>query len=238
MFYIGICDDEEIQRRHVRKLCEQFFAECAQLYVCVEFTSGEELLQYTGERLHLLLLDVELGGINGIEVMHYAEEADWVWRIVFISNHEDRVWNSFGIKTLGFVKKPVEYVQLEKWVKIAIRENQENLVYEYIAGREKYCNTLEEIYYLESSGNYTYLYEINGKKLINENLKYWQKKMESAPIVRIHKSFLVNMQHVKAWESDMVLLSNGIALPQGRQYKRGAREAYLAFVKRQVRGRT
>ncbi len=237
MFYIGICDDEDLQRQHIRKLCEQFFTEYAQSYECVEFISGEELLQYTGERLHLLFLDVELGGMDGIEVMHQMEEADWIWRIVFISNHEEMVWNSFGIKTLGFVRKPVEYFKLVKWIKIAIKENQENLVYEYTAGREKYCKTLEEIYYLESSGNYTYLYELNEKKLINDNLKYWQKKMENAPIVRIHKSFLINMQHIKTWEADTVILSNGIVLPQGRQYKRTAREAYLAFVKRQVKGR-
>lgn len=237
MFYIGICDDEEMQRQHIRKLCEQFFTEYSQLYECIEFTSGEELLQYTGERLHLLFLDVELGGIDGIEVMHQVEEADWVGRIVFISSHEEMVWNSFGIKTLGFVRKPVEYVKLEKWIKIAIKENQENRVYEYTVGREKYCKKLEDIYYLESSGNYTYLYQRKERTLANDNLRCWQKKMENAPMVRIHKSYLINMQHVKTWEADTVVLSNGTMLPLGRQYKKDARETYLTFVKRQVKRR-
>lgn len=237
MIYIGICDDEEIQRQHILKLCEQFFTKYSLSFECIEFTSGEELLQYTGEQLHILFLDVELGGMDGIEVMHQVEEADWVWRIVFISSHEEMVWNSFGIKTLGFVRKPVEYATLEKWIKIAIKENQENRVYECTVGREKYYKKIEDIYYLESEGNYTYICEKKEKILINDNLKCWQKKMENAPMVRIHKSYLINMQHIKAWEADTVVLSNETVLPLGRQYKNNASETYFAFVKRQVKGR-
>ena len=249
MFSIGICDDEELQRRHLRELCEYFFAENPMEYEVIEFTSGEELLIYQDKevdfrdkphhdkKLHLLFLDVEMGGIDGIEVLRNVEEAPWIWRIVFVSSHAEAVWKSFSIKTLEFARKPVTYQQIEKWLRIAIRENAENVMLEYVVGKQQCYVLLEDIYYLEAAGNYTYLYTKDASSLINDNLKQWQKKMEQMPMVRIHKSYLINMLHIQKWEASRVVLINGMELSVGRQFARDAKEEYLSFVKKQALNR-
>lgn len=237
MFSIGICDDEKLHREYIRELCERFFADYAQPHEFIEFSSGEEVLAYKRGKLHLLFLDIEMSGIDGIKVLRRVEETDWIWRIVFVSSHEEAVWEAFSIKTLEFARKPVDYYQIEKWLKVAIRENEENIVLEYITGMQKSYKPLEDIYYLEAAGNYTYLHEKNESELVNDNLKQWQKKMEQMPMVRIHKSYIINMQHVKKWEVDKVTLTNREELAVGRQYAKDAKEKYLAFVKKQALGR-
>ncbi len=234
MYIIGICDDEKIHRQHIRKLCEQFFAEYHHAYQLVEFRSGEEVLDYQDERLHLLFLDVEMGEVDGLDVLRRLEDTDLFWRVVFVTSHEEVVWESFGIKTLGFAKKPVTYQQIEKWLQTTIRENKEKIVLEYISGAEKGYIALEDVLYLTAEGNYTYLYPRHAKILINENLKYWQRYTEYMPIVRIHKSHLVNMLQVRKWEANKVILNSGEELTIGRQYAKEAKEAYLAFVKGQA----
>lgn len=234
MITIGICDDENKHRQHIKELCERFFSEYPQEHEYVEFTLGEEVLAYRGDKLHLLFLDVEMKGINGIEVLKRVEDVDWIWRIVFVSNHEEAVWNAFSIKTLEFARKPIQYQQVEKWLTIAIRENQENIVFEFIASNGRIYKAIEEIYYLEASRNYTCLYGKNEKWLINDNLKKWEKEMEETPVLRIHKSFLVNMGHIRKWETEKVVLDNKIELPIGRQFSKNAKESYYAYVKRQA----
>lgn len=243
MFLIGICDDEELHRQHIRELCEQYFVEYPQEHEYVEFSSGEAVLEYgdaaenSGSKLHLLFLDVEMGELDGIALCRKIENADWIWRIVFVSSHEEMVWNSFGIKTLEFGRKPVEYWQIEKWMNIASRENKENVMLEYTFGILKNYVALEDIYYLEAEGNYTLLHKKDEAILMNEKLKQWQKKTEMFPIVRIHKSYLINMLRVKRWEAGKVTLENGAELSIGRQYAKEAKKIYLSFVKKQAMNR-
>lgn len=234
MYIIGICDDEAIHRQHIRKLCEDYFAQNSLAYKLVEFASGEEVLDYQGGHLHLLFLDVEMGEINGIDVLRTLEDSDNIWRIVFISNHEEAVWDAFSIKTLEFARKPVEYRQIEKWISVTIRENKENVLLEYLVGTEKRYKTLAEIFCLEAAGNYTYLHGKNEKELVNDNLKQWQGRMEELPFVRVHKSYVINMQHVQRWESDKVTLVNKVELAIGRRFAKEAKEKYLRFVKSQA----
>lgn len=243
MFIIGICDDEELHRQHIRELCEQYFAEYPQEHEYVEFHSGEAVLEYgdaaenSDSKLHLLFLDVEMGELDGIEVLRKVEDADWIWRIVFVSSHEEMVWKSFGIKTLEFARKPVEYWQIEKWMNIAGRENKENVMLEYTSGILKHYVALEDIYYLKADGNYTILHKKDEAVLVSEKLKHWQKRTEMLPLVRIHKSYLINMLHVKRWEAGKVTLENGAELSIGRQYAKEAKNVYLSFVKKQAKNR-
>ena len=234
MILLGICDDEKIHRDNVKSLCEQYFMENPQEHEYVEFCSGEEVLKYTGEKIHLLFLAVEMGEVDGIQVLNYVQDADWVWRVVFVSSHEEAVWNSFSIKTLEFARKPIEYNQVDKWIGIAIRENKEDVAFEYITPQGKIYKTINEIYYMEAAGNYTYLFEKNEKCIINNNLKSWHEKMENVPIIRVHKKYLVNLLHVKKWETEKVILENDIELPIGRTYYKSAKEAYFNFVKKKA----
>lgn len=234
MITIGICDDEEKHRQHIKELCEHFFSKAPQEHEYVEFSLGEEVLAYRGDKLHLLFLDVEMNGINGIEVLKCVEGVDWIWRIVFVSNHEEAVWDAFSIKTLEFARKPIQYQQVEKWVRTAIRENQENIVFEFITPNGRIYKATEEIYFLEAARNYTCLYGKNEKCLINDNLKKWEKELQEATFLRIHKSFLVNMGHIRKWEAEKVILENKMEIPIGRQFSKKAKEIYYAYVKRQA----
>ncbi len=237
MIYIGICDDEYIHRQHVKELCERFFTEEPQEYKYIEFTSGEEVLQFSEHKLHLLFLDIEMEGISGIDVLHNIEESDFVWRVVFVTSHEEQVFNTFGVKTLGFMRKPAKYDEFVKWVKVALKENKENIIYECDTEQQKCYISLGNIFYLEAAGNYTYFYEKDKKYLVSGKLKVWQEKMERTSMVRIHKSYLINMLYVKKWETDKVVLVNGVDIPLGRQYKKQAKEIYFEFVRRQAIGR-
>ena len=136
-FVVGICDDEAGEREKIQSFCEQYFRESGQKGVYVSFSSGEEVFAYAGKRMHLLFLDVEMEEIDGLQVLRELEQSDLVWRVVFVTSHQETVFGSFGIKTLGFEKKPVGYDNIEKWLQIAIREQKKNRVIE--------CNTMNGI---------------------------------------------------------------------------------------------
>ena len=66
---IGICDDESYFVEQIKFYCENYLEEISDDYEFVIMQSGEEVMDYQGEVLDLLFLDIELGGIDGIDVM-------------------------------------------------------------------------------------------------------------------------------------------------------------------------
>lgn len=82
MVYVGICDDLIEHRKMLKAVCDRYFAEHRLKYEVVLFQSGEEMLTYSGERLMLLLLDIEMKGITGIDVMRRLLHSDKIWRIL------------------------------------------------------------------------------------------------------------------------------------------------------------
>lgn len=232
MITIGICDDEQLLRQPLRQMCQEFFEREQLEYQILEFESGEEVLEYEGDKVHLLFLDIEMPGMDGIQVMRCLEDKDNVWRVVFVSCHQEMVFESFGLKTLGFGLKPVKAEQVENWIHITIKENSENITLECIVGQDKVYKQLDQIYYWQAEGNYTYLAERNGKSLVNCSLKAWQERLAAMAVVRVHKSYLVNMNHVKKWDYDRVWLTNDEELAIGRLYQKKAREKYLEYVRK------
>ncbi len=237
MYYIGICDDEEMQRKRIRKMCDTFFKSRIQEYECIEFSSGEEVLQFHEKKLHLLFLDIELGEMDGLSVLRRVERADAIWRIVFVSNHAEMVWNSFSLKTLDFGRKPISFKQVEKWLSIVLHENEENIIYEFQEGDKKYYVPLDEILYFEAIGNFTYLYKNDIRILLGGHLKLWQERMGDTYFVRIHKSYLVNICNIKKVCSEKIILTDGTELLAGRKYYKTAKEQYLLFLQKKARER-
>lgn len=237
MIWIGICDDEPIFREQLVKICKQYFEGKEISYGLVEFESAEEVLAYQGETLILLFLDVELGGRTGIELKDELEKSDRVWRIVFVTSHEEAVWDSFGLKTLGFVTKPVSFKTVEKWISLAVRENKENRVFEFTIEKRSAFFRQDEISYFESNGNYAYLYREDEKIFVDEGLKKCEQIVEGSSFVRIHKSYLVNMQAIKDVSFFHVILKSGRELPIGRSYREEVKKRYYAYLKEVAMGR-
>lgn len=127
MILIGICDDEKMHRINVRQLCERYFTEFPQERSYMEFASGEEVLAYQGERIHLLFLDIEMGDASGIDVLNSLRESNRIWRIAFASSHGEQRLDTIDMKTLTFLDKPLSYEGVKKCLDITVKENTQNI---------------------------------------------------------------------------------------------------------------
>lgn len=226
---IGICDDIEKDRKKLQVLCEEFLADKEIQYAFVLFSSGEEVISYTGERIHVLFLDVEMEKTDGIQVIRALENSNLVWRVVFVSSHPEAVFEAFGIKTLGFERKPIEYDKIEKWLQVVLREHQDNFLIECNGVDGRQWVEIEDLYYLEAQRNYVNIHTKEEVIFSSGNLSIWEKKLKETFVIRVHKTYLVNLMYIKAIGKE-ITLKNGIKIPIGRQYKAGVTEKYHEYI--------
>ena len=106
MIRIGICDDETTYRGQIKAICSAYLNAQDQRCEFVEFRSGGEVLDYQGEKIHLLFLDIEMPGANGLEVLSKVRKNEKIWRIVFVTSHKELKWETVDLKTLAFSGGP------------------------------------------------------------------------------------------------------------------------------------
>ncbi len=240
MIRIGICDDSEKDRNIVQGLCEKNLDNSKIEREYILFTSGEEVIDYCEEkdnqRIDILFLDVEMSGISGIEVKEKILKYDNVWRIVFVSGYEENVWGAIGLKTLGFIVKPAGQEVINKWLNIVMEELKEEVFIE-IKGISDGCGKIirfEDIEYFKADGNYTEIFLHSARKdcksiLVTKKLVDLKREIDNELIIRVHKSYMVNLVNIVGMENDISLRDINEKIPIGRAYKEHAKKRYFEY---------
>lgn len=234
---IGICDDEDYFRHQVKMYCESYLDSRYENYEIVIMHSGEEVLQYQGEQIAILFLDIELKGMDGISVMQELLNKNYIWRIVFISTHEELVWDTFSIKTLGFERKPLQEERIGKYIQTALNELQKDVVIRFKKNDEDAYVKLSELYYVEGNANYIEVHTKSKKHLIAGTIGEWEEKLQGTSVVRIHKSYLVNLEYAQIKGQKAQIDEVAVELPIGRKFKNLVREKYDNYIMERMRER-
>jgi DNA-binding LytR/AlgR family response regulator len=232
MINIAICDDLPYWVSDTRKKCEEVLRDLGQTYNIIDFSSGEEVIAYTGEKIHLLFLDIEMNGMSGLDVMEQIQNNPLFWRIVFVTGHDNYYGYTIDIKTLAFLSKPVVKDDIKRCFRAVLREAERNrkITIETTDGDISF--SVEEIVYIHAKEHYVTIYS-NGKETEGYlSLKKLEDILKDTSIIRSHKSFLVNLLYVKDVIWGKVILLSGETVPLGRSYYQKSRDAFFQFIKK------
>lgn len=232
MITIGICDDEKAYRDHVKTLCGSFLDTQNQERQFMEFTSGEEVLSYQGDKIHLLFLDIEMPGMDGLEVMEKVRGNELIWRIVFVTSHKELKWETIDLKTLAFLEKPVDRIGVETCLKTVMRENGENIDVSLKTVDGDCYLKLDQILFIQAQGNYVSVYSKKDEITGYDSIKTMEAQMKGTTMLRTHKSYLTNLQYVQKMSGVSLQMTNGCSVPIGRKYYQSVKEAYFTFLKK------
>ena len=109
MLRIGICDDSAKARLSLHAMLERLLEKRAVESQIYEFSSGEGLLgwieKHTGE-VDLVFLDIEMGGMNGMEAAKALRAQSDTLQLVFVTGYTDFVFDGYSVGALGYVMKP------------------------------------------------------------------------------------------------------------------------------------
>lgn len=105
---IAICDDHDVTREALKGFCRDFFAGKKLREIEIEeYASGEQYL--AAEEADILLLDIEMGQMNGIEVKERLQRQQAEARILFVTSYDEFMEEAYGRNVFGFLKKPLQY---------------------------------------------------------------------------------------------------------------------------------
>ena len=110
---IAVCDDNAVFRSSVKTEIEQYF-QSLDVLVC-EYDSGESLLKaMKGITFDLILLDIEMDGIDGLETARCIRKDDTQVPIVLLTSHTEFALEGYEVNAFRFLPKPLEHEKLVK----------------------------------------------------------------------------------------------------------------------------
>ena len=122
-FNVAVCDDEDYYIADIKKYVVAFESESETKLNIYEYNSGLELLQdmqNSGVKFHLVFLDVDMPEYSGIDTAIELRKTDKNVVICFETSYEQYAYEAYQVEALGYIVKPVKYVELKKLLERAI----------------------------------------------------------------------------------------------------------------------
>lgn len=230
-YKIGICDDEAAEREYVSELVSNWAAEkCAAIEV-KPFPSAESFLfQYEEEKdFDILLLDIEMEKIDGVELARRIRRENEAVQIIFITGYTEYISEGYEVAALHYLVKPVKEEKLFSVLDRAVHnlaKNEKALVLSH--GSEVLRVPLFSIRYLEVQQNYVTVHadeEVTVKKTLGE----FEKELDER-FYRLGRSFIVNLTQIYKISKKEVFLKDGTVLPLPRGQYEKLNRAFIARV--------
>ena len=233
MINIVLCDDEKLILQQLCTYTEGVLAELRLDHEITAFDQPLELMQVLkSENVDILLLDIDLPQVNGMEIALELKKLKHPPLLIFVTCHESLVYESFQYQPFDFIRKSCYEKDLKLSLLRAMKQladKKKDYVIEQPEGITRLL--LSEILYFESCANYL--------KVVTDNNIYQQRKplqnveaeLKDFGFVRIHRGYLVNQRVVQILKSDKVILSNKEELPIGRHYSAASRETLIDYLR-------
>ncbi len=235
MLKIALCDDDsallEVLEKYFDKLGDSSLD--YDIYFC-----ADELYKYINSqkiRYDVYILDIEMKGMNGLELARYLRDQDSNSLIVFLTSYSKYVFSVFEVITFDFLLKPIGYskfVKLIQKIKRYLQITKGTFVFSY--RKNSFSIPCEEIYYIEKSGRKAYLYTKNKEYGFNMTLEDIWKQLDSTVFVAIHPSCIVNLSYVREIVRDELILRTGEKLFVSKKYCQEIKKKHLGFIKEKM----
>ena len=232
-YRIAVCDDQPAQLENLTKKLS-LYAEARHIKFHIQtYPSAEAFLFDFSENRNfdLLFLDIEMAGMNGIQLARKIRAENETVQLCFITGYPDYMNQGYDVNALHYLLKPVS---IEKLFEVCDRflkstETQPRF-FLFSLGKDVVRVYEKDLYYGEAQGHYMLLHTRQGELKLRATVPELEKQLGEG-FFRSSRSFLVNLRYVTRITKTEILLEQGVAVPLGKGMFDQANTALIAFLR-------
>jgi len=241
MIHAVLADDESLARKKLRQL----LADEPGIEVLGEGSTAQQTIDLVrNTKPHLLFLDIQMPGMDGLDIA--AELCSGKFapmpHIIFTTAHDQYALRAFEVHAVDYLLKPFSRERLSSAIErarnqIALANQQHSTSSSLGQQGSRYANRIvfksrgrivflpvSDIRWISAEENYVRIRTNSETHLLRETMVRLQEKLDPEVFLRVHRSSIVNLQHVKEVRTEAdgeytVLLVNGDKLTMSRSYR-------------------
>lgn len=230
---VAICDDEISIREELFHKIRKMYPEAEVLL----YESGRELLT-SGKKADIVLLDIRMPDISGMDIARKLRKADKKLILIFITAFEDYVYEAFDVGAFHYLLKPFDDKKFGAVMESAFRQYAENNgdaegegshIVVHSGGRHIRIR-IEDIVFAEIFNRIIVIHKMD------EDIRYYGKlsdleKAAGEDFFRPHRAYLVNFKYVERYDSSIIYMEKGEALIAKKHYTEFVKR-YMQYIKK------
>ena len=226
---IVICDDEKFFANDIKTKVENFMYKNRiesdiHTFYCSETFEDDSFYD-------IAFLDIEMPGLNGIELATKLKKVNPDIIIFFITSYDKYLDDAMDLNVFRYLKKPINddrfFSALNKC--IAYIDNNSLTVFAVNTSEVKSIK-LNDILYIEIIGRKTRLLTVKGECISDNKIDYWENKLIQSFFYRVHKSYIVNLKHITDYERDSVTLEDKYVVPVSYRKQTDFRQVFMKYL--------
>ncbi len=237
---VVVCDDCVEDLQTIETLLEQYKESISDVDFAVEKYLDATVLYnkiLVGEQADIYILDMIMSDRSGLDIGSLIRQADGDGVIIYITSSDDYALEAYGVHAARYLLKPVSEetffeamnfarsytgTRKEHLFPIKTKEGTLSVSYSRIEYIENYSRTLNVC--LDDGEN---IRSIFIRKSFDEEIR---EIAGDRSFLQVHKSFLINMEHVKKLEQSEIVMESGKRIPVSKTRAADVRRAYLQFL--------
>lgn len=231
---IAIVDDETKEQEILAKYIREWAGANHELVEFFHFTSSEAFLfSWEGEKDYaLLVLDIEMGEISGLELAQRIRIEDKNIPIIFVTGYDEYMQYGYDVSALHYLIKPVQKEKLFQALN-KLGEREENTKCLIVnAEHEVRRIPIQSVFYVEADGHGCILHAADETIPIRESFGEMEKQLlMTEEAVKCHRAYLVNLRYISAIRGAELILDHGERLPIARSRMKSVQSAFLQYYK-------
>lgn len=233
---IAICDDDWHMQQTLRLFIDQTYQD---LDMLVDgFTSGEALLaavQKQSQPYQLILLDIEMRGIDGIETAKRLRKLLPDCYIIFITSHDEFALTGYEVAAFRYLVKPVQPEKLTEAISAVRAELSDHITLHVEDGPVEALLRVKDIYYIEAQDKRVRVVLKDTAFSDCRGIDEIERALAGEDFFRVHRSYLINFRYVARLDKNEILLVSGEQIPLSRLRKKAFKNAFQTYVSRTAR---
>lgn len=231
---IAICDDNPLELKKIADIVESYAAKSGLPVRFSTFTDAEEMLAAAKKEFFShYILDVIMPGMNGISAAQELRSFDENANLIFLTSTKEYAYQSYRVKAYDYLLKPIRSEELTALLSQlqALEESAQECL-SIQNGRSIFRISFAQLAFLEVNQKHLYFYMADGcVRQLPGSMSEFENKLLSHPgFVKIHRSYIVNLQHVSALTPKGCVMFGGNNLPVSRFLYNDIQKKYMNYL--------
>ena len=204
MINIGICEDELHYRVNIKDMLGDILCTYSINYKIYEFSSGEELLSNYPKDLDILIMDIQMKIINGMDTARKIREFDQNLEIIFMTSFSEFMQEGYEVKAYRYILKPISERKISRNILPCINEIMKKKNNYLTINVKNYVDRIkiDSIVYIETDRPNILIYTNDNKYTTKMSISKIDKILREHGFFRCHNSYIVNLKLVESMNSN------------------------------------
>lgn len=230
---IAVCDDERAFAEQLKQQIDGYYrtADCG-VYLFTSAAGLIERIRRGPAEFAAVFLDIEMPEIDGFRAARDIRAISSDIALVFLTSHTELAMEGYEVNALRFLAKPVNEAKLHETLDLIDRSVSSGRCLVIADGGSRVLVRQLEIVYIKAENVYLHIVTAHKKYLHRQKLSDMENELDAGKFVRIHRSYIVGLAHVKSYDGKSVIMTNGDILPLSRSCEKPFKDAVMNYLRR------